>query len=1600
MVTPGTVIYDDQNGQYYVFLGTLNDKDDHPVSIDLGATGQYAISSFAQAPTADTPVFAPFTAFAQAPFDDLISDLPDFASFKSAGDGGTGSSSTAVGAIFVLNAVTSATLAYESGATLSAGAGATAGAFGGAISITAKNTSSIAATNTSSITVSNGTSGPTATSPGTGLAVNGIIATNNILDSADAFGLNGSLTASGADGAVGLNATSNASIDAQNTASTDAKSTSVGVVLAFNTIGVKQPVAGFLENTVDALFGTDLAGEQPDQVYAYLSGATTKASDGIGVNAAETSTITSTINNAETGLFSSGVSVAATVALNRIATDVEAWITGGMATASGGDIVVAGQAQSSVTSTVTTPVVKLALNFGKSSGNSNATTIGVSIARNIIDNTLSAAAGTSSGGTTLTASDGNIAITANQLSTIEATSASAAISLGVTTSGSAGSFAGGGAVAINTIVGSDTATSLNSTLSATAVDPDTGAITVSATYGGEITSLVAALAAAVTVGDGAGDAIAIGAAVSVNLIGWRGMVADETEDSSAPIILSATIDGGSASADSALDVTSTSNAAINATTAAAAVAVSVSTGGGSSSGQESSGGDSPTDADQEGEGSTATAAGGETNTDVGGADGATVNEGADVGGGAETNQSEAGGAAAGEAGNTAGAESGASQGSASSESSGLGSGGGLIAGAGGVISAATGGASNSSPTYTTTQSSSPTDAQTLNNGDTVQVAAGYTDPVSLSGGGAGPTFSVGSGNSDTHSTVDPGAVVEDSGTYYRYVGPAALTDVDFEIGATPPDFTSTTNGQANWIEIGGTDGHIYQYIGPSGAALDLNNQNYSDASLWSDITGGSSSGGSGSTSAPSGDTPSLGAGLTPLSGGAGDTPSPSSGAGSTDPSGASNPSEPATSTTPSQGSESSDSNSGLGLTAAGVYTENKIAASISSTIESTSEITIGHAAKAALNVAASDSAAITSLDGAAAVSGDFSASGKATTVAIGIGIARNTLQDSVAASVSDAGEIDAAGAPITLSATHDDQIQATSVAASLAFSASDQNAVSVAGGASLADNLIGGDTTALLSNTSIGQSGAATGALSVLATDSSTINATVAAASAAVSFSSQNATAVGIGASLAHNRIGDGTDTGAGAVTAAIDDSAVFAGAVDVSATSSETVDALVLAASVAISGSSQAATGFTGAGAFAFNEIALDIGATIDGGAVDPLSSAGVSVAAADTSTIEATVFAGSVAGGFSSENATTVAIGVSFARNSITNPVTAYIEDVPLLTTGGGAVSVTASEDATIDAISSAIAIGVSGSGENSVAFAGGGALAANFVEATAEAYVDGSTLGDSAAQVGAVTVTATDSSAIEATIAALALAGGIGGSGGTAVGDRPVARLQRNRRCDRLRPRRGARRHFRLFGRRHRPRRRRGACDGDDPGDDGGGGRCGFGRRRQRRLGRRRRRRRVQHGVGGDLGLYRRRRGPFAGVRRRDGRGFGHGLDFLARGGRRPVGFARRVLGGRRGDRPLDRRQRHHRSGEGLYFRRNLADRGRPGGVGHRARERDDQGKILRRGGRLRDRRRRGRFGRRRRRDGGEPDRRDDLGLYRRLRFEHGRRRHGEGDGRFRH
>ena len=165
---------------------------------------------------------------------------------------------------------------------------------------------------------------------GTSLAVNGVIATNTVLSSGVDTVSGSSLTTT-AGGAVDIEASNTSTIDASVTNTTSADGPAVGVTLAFNTIGITPQ--NFLFNTVDALFGTNIANEQPAETEALVSGSTINAAGPITVNADSTAQITAYVESSAKATDTSfeksqAVSVGATVALNKVSTTVQASIDG------------------------------------------------------------------------------------------------------------------------------------------------------------------------------------------------------------------------------------------------------------------------------------------------------------------------------------------------------------------------------------------------------------------------------------------------------------------------------------------------------------------------------------------------------------------------------------------------------------------------------------------------------------------------------------------------------------------------------------------------------------------------------------------------------------------------------------------------------------------------------------------------------------------------------------------------------------------------------------------------------------------------------------------------------------------------------------------------------------------------------------------------------------------------------------------------------------------------------------------------------------------------------------------------------------------------
>ncbi|KAF0119390.1 MAG: Flagellar hook-length control protein FliK [Rhodospirillaceae bacterium] len=218
---------------------------------------------------------------------------------------------------------------------------------------------------------------------GKSMAVNAHIATNLVLSGADAH-ISGSTTSAG--GSVEVVATNTATIDAIIASTTEANGHSIGVTLAFNSVGFDSQ--NVLFNAVDALIGTSLGDENPVKTVAFIENSQVTAAAGIRVEAIAAAHVHAVITSANATYSvtpaggSDTISIGAVIALNRIATQTDARIgddsLGGLTRALAGDIVVTAADNSWIASDVRSSSVAVGAGAEDSSGLS----IGFASARN------------------------------------------------------------------------------------------------------------------------------------------------------------------------------------------------------------------------------------------------------------------------------------------------------------------------------------------------------------------------------------------------------------------------------------------------------------------------------------------------------------------------------------------------------------------------------------------------------------------------------------------------------------------------------------------------------------------------------------------------------------------------------------------------------------------------------------------------------------------------------------------------------------------------------------------------------------------------------------------------------------------------------------------------------------------------------------------------------------------------------------------------------------------------------------------------------------------------------------------------------------------
>ncbi|MEH6829476.1 MAG: calcium-binding protein [Sulfitobacter sp.] len=346
-------------------------------------------------------------------------------------------------------------------------------------------------------------------------------------------------------------------------------------------------------------------------------------------------------------------------------------------------------------------------------------------------------------------------------------------------------------------------------------------------------------------------------------------------------------------------------------------------------------------------------------------------------------------------------------------------------------------------------------------------------------------------------------------------------------------------------------------------------------------------------------------------------------------------------------------------------------------------------------------------------------------------------------------------------------INAVSIAAAISVSVSPSSAsVAVSGAGAYSENVITSKALAHIDGSTID----ATGDVVVDADNASTINASVLAASLAVSVSGSTGVGVSIGVAIARNFIGQDRngDDDAVQVHAYLLDSSVISSAGDVAVTAdaAQSIHALTFAGAAAVSGGSTGVA-ISGSGVWNENTVNVDVRAAIDGDASTGRNAAQgdvITVAAMNASEIAALAGAAAVSVAFGSTGVA-VSIGLGLAQNIIGGVVEARIQgagDGVVARTGN--VSVTAEDSAEIEVLAAAASI-AAGFGSTGVAVSGAGAEATNRLNTTTRAHLTNSTV---TATLGDVIVDGRATGDIDAVVIAASAAVAVGSTGvGASIG-----------------------------------------------------------------------------------------------------------------------------------------------------------------------------------------------------------------------------------------
>ncbi|WP_261842146.1 LEPR-XLL domain-containing protein [Aliamphritea ceti] len=386
-------------------------------------------------------------------------------------------------------------------------------------------------------------------------------------------------------------------------------------------------------------------------------------------------------------------------------------------------------------------------------------------------------------------------------------------------------------------------------------------------------------------------------------------------------------------------------------------------------------------------------------------------------------------------------------------------------------------------------------------------------------------------------------------------------------------------------------------------------------------------------------------------------------------------------------------------------------------------------------------------------------------LSIGAALAENNIGSSgsrltVNAAIEDSA-VDSSAA-VTLTSTANLTINAGVGAGSLAIAGGSGGGLAGSGSGVNSTNKIYASVNSYVNNVTDPTKQIKASALTLTATNTSKITADAGAASLAAGFGSGGGLSGTIGVALARNTVDN--DTRAYVANASV---ALGSGALDLNATTNNTIKAVSVAASVGFAVGSGGGISITGAGADANNVIKGDTFAYLDG--ADVVSAGAVSADAVNTSTITATVAVVTVSGSGGAGGGGGLSIGAAVSANDLGTSgdrlsVQAYINDSKV--NASGSLNLTATGNLTITAGVGAGGMAIAGGAGGGLSGAGSGVNTINTLYADVISYIDNTGSTTKSIRAASLTLSATNTSKITATAGSASLGGSFGAGGGGTV------------------------------------------------------------------------------------------------------------------------------------------------------------------------------------------------------------------------------------------